>query len=135
VLDLQHGFNEVTLAALEHADRILVLATPEPTSLRDVLECRRIFHDVLRLAADRVTYVLNHPQPYASLKAGDFSAAIAAPWVEIAHGGDAPSTAALRGESLLSVRPNNVVARAAEHLAQRIGAEAREVAALSGRSV
>ena len=98
-----------------------------------MLECRRIFGDVLNLPADHVSYVLNHPQPYGGLPLSEFSAATDTPWSEIAHGGEAPSTAALRGESLLGTRPNNVVARAAAELADRIGAEGRERAALSGR--
>jgi pilus assembly protein CpaE len=133
VLDLPHGFNEVTLAGLELADRALVLATPEPVTLQDVVECQRIFGDVLQLRPERITYVLNHPSPHASLPISEFSAATASPWLEIPHGGDAPSTAALRGESLLSTRPNNGVARSAAQLADQLSAEAREIAALSGR--
>jgi CRP-like cAMP-binding protein len=135
VLDLPHGFNEVTLAGLELADRVLLMATPEQLTLQDVLECRRIFADVLHLPPDHVSYVLNHPQPYSGLAVSEFTAATATPWSEIAHGGEAPSTAALRGESLLGTRPNNVVARAAAELADRIGTLARERAALSGRPV
>jgi CRP-like cAMP-binding protein len=133
VLDLPHGFNEVTLAGLELADRVLLIATPEQQTLRDVLECRRIFSDVLLLPADHVSYVLNHPQPYSGLPLSEFIAATETAWSEIAYGGEAPSTAALRGESLLGTRPNNAVARAAAGLAERIGSEAREQAALSGR--
>jgi CRP-like cAMP-binding protein len=133
VLDLPHGFNEVTLAGLELADRLLLVATPEQVTLRDVQECRRIFGEVLRLSPDHITYVLNHPQPYAALKASDFAAATDAPWSEIPHGGEGPSTAALRGESLLGTRPNNAVARAAAHFAELVGTEAREAAALSAR--
>jgi CRP-like cAMP-binding protein len=134
VLDLPHGFNEVTLAGLEIADRVLLLATPEQATLQDILECRRIFKEVLGLSADRVGYVLNHPLPYSGLPISDFSAATAAPWGEIPHGGEAPSTAAVRGESLLGTRPNNAVARAAAQLGDQISTEARELAALSGRS-
>ncbi len=133
VLDLPHGFNEVTLAGLELADRILLVATPEQVTLQDVLECRRIFSDVLFVPPSHVSYVLNHPQPYSGLALSEFSAATETPWSEIAHGGEAPSTAALRGESLLGTRPNNAVARAAAELAERIAAEAREQTALSGR--
>jgi pilus assembly protein CpaE len=133
VLDLPHGFNEVTLAGLELADRVLLVATPEQVTLQDVLECQRIFADVLQLPAETVSYVLNHPQPYTGVPASDFSAATATPWSEIPHGGDAPATAALRGESLLGTRPGNAVARAAAELAERLGTEAREQAALSGR--
>jgi len=80
-----------------------------------------------------MTYVLNHPQPYAALKASDFAAATGASWSEIPHGGAGPSTAALRGESLLGTLPNNSVARAATQFAELVGREAREAAALSAR--
>ena len=83
VLDLPHGFNEVTLAGLELADRVLLVATPEQITLRDIVECRRIFGEVLDLAPSRMTYVLNHPQPYAALKASEFVAATDTPWSEI----------------------------------------------------
>jgi len=135
VLDLPHGFNEVTLAGLELADRVLLMATPEQITLHDVLECQRIFGEVLSLAPARMTCVLNHPQPYAALMASEFAAATGTPWSEIAHGGEGPSTAALRGESLLGTRPNNAVARAATHFAELVGREAREVAALSTGSL
>jgi CRP-like cAMP-binding protein len=133
VLDLPHGFNEVTLGGLELADRVLLVSTPERVTLQDVMECRRIFSDVLHLPSGLVTYVLNHPQAYAGLPASAFSAATGTPWEEIAHGGEAPSAAALRGESLLGTKPNNVVARAAAALARRLAAEAHEAAALTGR--
>jgi pilus assembly protein CpaE len=133
VLDLPHGFNEVTLAGLELADRVLLLATPEKTTLHDVLECQRIFGEVHLVPPHHVSYVLNHPQPYSGLKASEFAAATETPWSEIPHGGDAPSTAALRGESLLGTRPNNAVARAAAELAARIDTEAREQTAMTSR--
>jgi len=135
VLDLPHAFSEVTLAGLELADRVLLVATPEPAVLTDVLECRRIFDDVLRVPRERLSHVLNHPQPYATVPASEFAAATAAPWSEVPFGGEAPSTAALRGESLLTMRPNNPVARAISGIADRISREAREVATLAGRRV
>ena len=133
VLDLPHAFGDVTLVGLEMADRVLVVATPERTALADIQESRRIFADVLRLAPDRATYVLNHPQPYSGIGAAEFGTATGMGWTEIAHGGDAPSLAALRGESLRGTRPTNAVARAAANLADQITREAREVAALAGR--
>jgi CRP-like cAMP-binding protein len=134
VIDLPHPFNEVTLSGLELADRIVVLATPEPAILKDVVETRRIFGEVLMLPTDRVRYVLNHPQPYSGLAIGEFSAATTTPWLEIGHGGDTPATTALRGESLLDVRRNNPVARGVMSLADQIGKDAREMAALAGRA-
>jgi pilus assembly protein CpaE len=134
VLDLPHGFSEVTLAGLESADRILVLATPEAVTLRDVLECRRIFTDVLRLAPARLGYVLNHPAPYAAVAAAEFAAATGTHWAEVPCGGDGPTMAALRGEALVTTRPSNPVSKAAVSLAETLSRAAREIAALSGRS-
>ena len=133
VVDLPHSFNEVTLAALELADRVLLLATPEPIALQNVGDVRRIFSDVLRVPADRVTYLLNHTQPYAALSVSDFAATTGTPWTEINHGGDAPTISALRGESLLDTRPANPVSRAAASLADEISRQASELAAISGR--
>jgi Flp pilus assembly CpaE family ATPase len=135
VLDLPHAFNDVTLVGLDLSDRVLVVATPERATLADLRESRRIFADVLRLTPDRVSYLLNHPQPYSSSALSEFASATGTAWTEVAHGGEGPSQAALRGESLLSTRPNNAVARAVTSLADQITREARELAALSGRSV
>jgi CRP-like cAMP-binding protein len=133
VLDLPQGFSEVALAGLELADRILVVATPEAVTLRDVLECRRIFTEVLRLPAARLAYVLNHPAPYAAVAPADFAAATGTHWAEVPFGGDAPALAALHGEALVTTRPSNPVSKAALHLAETLATEARELATLSGR--
>jgi pilus assembly protein CpaE len=133
VLDLPHGFSDVALAGLELADRILVVATPEAVTLRDVLECRRIFTELLRLPAARIAYVLNHPAPYTAVAPADFAAATGTHWAEVPFGGDAPTMAALHGEALVTTRPSNPVSRAAVNLAETITREAREVATLSGR--
>jgi Flp pilus assembly CpaE family ATPase len=135
VLDLPHGFNEVALAGLELADRVLLVATPEEVTLQDVLETQRIFDDVLHLPHGRVSYVLNHPQPYAAVSVSQFATATGQPWAEIAYGGEAPSSAAVRGESLLGTHPHNAVVRAVVEFANLISTEALEAAALSGRPV
>ena len=86
------------------------------------------------LPVNRVAYILNHPQPYAGIGVAEFTAATQTLWSEIPHGGDVPAAASLRGESLLDTRRNNAVARAVDALAEKIGNEARELAALSGRA-
>lgn len=134
ILDLPHPFNEITLTGLELADRVQIVATPEATALHDVLETRRILTEVLTVTSNRLSYVLNRPHPYTGVTVSEFSAATASPWVEIGHGGDVPATASLRGESLLDSRGNNAVIRGVMRLADDISAQAREHAALSGRS-
>jgi CRP-like cAMP-binding protein len=134
ILDLPHNFNEVALTGLELADRVVIVGTPESATLKDVQETQRILTEVLRVPPHRLWYVLNHPQRYTGIGVSEFAAATASTWTEIGHGGDGPAVAALRGESLGDTRRNNVVVRGAVQLAERIGQEASEHAALSGRS-
>jgi CRP-like cAMP-binding protein len=134
ILDLPHAFNEITLTGLELADRVLVLSTPESTSVHDVLETRRILTEVVSVPISRLCFVLNRPQPYASVGISEFAAATATPWIEIGHGGDAPTAAALRGESLIDSRRTNPLVRGIVELAEQISTEAREHAALMGQS-
>ena len=134
VLDLPHNFNEVALTGLELSDRALIVGTPEAATLKDVQETRRILTEVLQVPPHRLCYLLNHPQPYSGIGISEFAAATGATWNEIAHGGDAPASAALRGESLVDTRRNNVVVRGVIQLAERIDQQASEQAALSGRS-
>ena len=134
VLDLPHGFNEVTLAGLELADRVLLLATPEQVTLQDIAGVPADLRRCAAPAAGSVTYVLNHPQPYAGVAVDEFATADQAAWTEIPYGGEAaasppraanrcwvPSrTTPWRGRSLRPRRPRR----------QRRPSEA---AALSGR--
>jgi CRP-like cAMP-binding protein len=133
VLDLPHTFNEVGLAGLELAERIVLVATPEPAILKDVVETRRIFGEVLMLDPQRVCYVLNRPQPYPGLSITEFAAATATTWSEIGHGGDAAAVAALHGQSLIDTRRNNAITRGVTALADQISQAAREASALAGR--
>jgi hypothetical protein len=65
----------------------------------------------------------------------EFTTATALTWFEVPHGGEGPTSAAVRGESLLGTRPNNPVSRAAAQLAEDISRRAHETAAIAGRSV
>lgn len=134
LLDLPHPFSDIALTGLELADRILVVATPEATSLRDTLETRRIVTDVLGVPASRICFVLNRPHPYDGLAIGDLAAATARTWIDIGHGGDGPAMAALRGEALVDAQQGNPVVRGVLTLADEISKEAHEHAALTGRS-
>lgn len=133
VLDLPHGFSEVALTGLELADRIIVVGTPELTTLRDIVETRRIYAELLALPEEKFHYILNHPFPYTGVPISDFAAATGVPWEEVAYGGDGPAQAALRGEALPRTRPGNPVSKMAVKLAELVSKEAREAAALAVR--
>src|SRR6266508_3096333 len=92
VVDCGSNFDEPTLAVLETADRVIVLCTPELTTLRDVRDCQRIFSQALRLDKTRLSYIYNHPLPVRGLTRSRFETALQQDMaVEIPHAGDSAS--------------------------------------------
>ena len=65
VVDAGSRFAETALAALEMADRVLVVSTPEPLAIDATCQSQRVIHDLLGVPHERITYVLNRPSPYA----------------------------------------------------------------------
>jgi pilus assembly protein CpaE len=114
-VDCGSGFDEPTIAALEMADRVIVLCTPELNTLRDVRECQRVFGEIIRLDVKRVAFVFNHNQPFAVLGREQFEAALEQTMTfELPHAGDAAYKAANRGEPLVLCNSNSAYSKAVE---------------------
>jgi Flp pilus assembly CpaE family ATPase len=125
VIDTASNFAEATIAALEASDKVLLLCTPELTTLRDVRECQRIFLDLIRLPKEKVLYVMNQIFPFKALTAEQFSQALEQELhQEIPYGGDVPSKAAIRGEAFAQSQPGSTVAKAIDRIAKVLEAEA-----------
>lgn len=134
VVDCSGTFNDPTLAALELADKVLVVCTPELNTLRDVRECQRIFGDVIHLDKSRLYYVLNNYQPFRVLARDQFEAALEQPInLEIPHAGEAAMKAALKGEPLVLGSRGSPFAQAIEHLADELTPEEHRPAKGKGR--
>ncbi len=58
VMDLQHDFSAITLAALDEADRILLLLSPELAAVRAASIALEVFND-LGYASEKITLMLN----------------------------------------------------------------------------
>jgi pilus assembly protein CpaE len=96
VVDCGSTLDKQTLAALAAADTVIVVCTPELTTLRDLRECRRIFGQGLPLDKTRLMYVLNHPSPAVGLSRVKFEAALEQPLVvDIPYAGEPAARAAL----------------------------------------
>ena len=114
-VDCGSGFDEPTIAALEIADRVIVVCTPELNTLRDIRECQRVFGEIIRLDMKRVSFVFNHNQPFAVLGREQFEAALEQPMVfELPHAGDAAYKAANRGEPLVMSNGNSAYSKAVD---------------------
>lgn len=134
VVDTSRGFSDANLAALELADLVLMVATPELAAIRDTRECQRIFFDLLGFRRDRFVQMLNHPLPYTGVPATQIEQALEVPIkYEIPFGGDAPSLAALDGMPLIARWPNNATSKAILALSVDVNRQAQELLALAGR--
>jgi CRP-like cAMP-binding protein len=115
-VDCGGNFDEPTLAALESADRIVVVCTPELNTLRDVRECQRLFGELLRLDLSRVSFVYNRNQPFAVLSRAQFESVIEQSMLELPHAGAEAYRAADRGVPLMLSHPASALSKATERV-------------------
>ncbi|MGE5618888.1 MAG: cyclic nucleotide-binding domain-containing protein [Sphingomonadaceae bacterium] len=135
VVDTESCFTDPVLAALESSDRILLLCSPEVSSLRDARECQRILNDVMHIPSDRSFYLLNRLFPYKTLTKEQIESTLQrALSAELPYGGDAPTKAALRGETLVETQPGSSLARAIRGLARDLAGGAPRADAASGQA-
>ena len=116
-VDCGSSFDEPTIAALEMADVVIVVCTPELNTLRDVRECQRVFGEIIRLEMKRVCFVFNHNQPFAVLGREQFEQALEQPMnFELPHAGDSAYKAANRGEPLVLAHAGSQYSKAVERM-------------------
>jgi pilus assembly protein CpaE len=119
IVDCGSSFDEPTIAALELADKVIVMCTPELNTLRDVRECQRVFGEIIRMDLKKVFYVFNHNQPFAVLGREQFEAAFEQPMMfELPHAGETAYKAAGRGEPLVLNHGGSAYSKAIEKLAR-----------------
>src|SRR5437660_555091 len=120
-VDCGSSFDEPTIAALELADRILVVCTPELNTLRDVRESVRIFGEIIHLDNKRVSFVFNHNQPFAVLAREQFESALEQPMTyELVHAGETAYKAANRGEPLVLCSSGSAYSKGIEKIVRAL---------------
>ena len=121
VVDCGSGFDEPTIAALELADKIVLLCAPDLNSLRDIRECQRVFGEIIHLESTKLCFVLNHPQPFSALSREQFETALEqAMLVELPHAGETAHKVAARGEPLVASAPGSAFTRGIEKLSASV---------------
>jgi CRP-like cAMP-binding protein len=127
IIDTSSNFSDTTLAALEAADRVVFVMTPELTTIRDLMECQRIFSDVVHLPPERFYYLLNQPYGFHALSKEEFEKGIdRSVDGELHFGGDVPVQSAARGQAFVSAQPNAGVSKTLDDLSRTLaGAPAR----------
>jgi pilus assembly protein CpaE len=117
IVDCGSSFGEPTLMALEAADKVILLCTPELTTLRDVRDCQRIFGQALRLDKNKMVYAFNHPLPSTGLTRQQFETALEQPMaLEIPHAGESAAKAAVSAGTAVRAVGRGPFAQAMDHL-------------------
>ena len=134
VIDAGSRFSEPCLAAMELADEVIVVTTPEAVSVNAARESRRVLEDLLGVPSSRIRFLLNHPQPYGKLTRAELANQLGNERiVEVPFGGEEVARSALDGFPLVMGRSGNTAARAIVALARELERAGREAVALSSR--
>ena len=132
VVDAGSRFSEPCLAAIEVADQVIVVTTPESSAARATQETQRVLRDLLAVPEDRVRFVQNQPSPYGKLSSSDLAELVGSQRVlEVPFGGEEVTRAGLNGFPLVMSRSGNPTSKAIVKLARDLEQSGRELLALS----
>src|ERR1700716_3724665 len=119
VVDAGSRFSESCLAALEVADEVMIISTPEPGVTHAIQESQRVLRDLLGVSSDRVRFIQNQPTPYGKLSGSELGALLGTQRVvEVPFGGEEVSKASLAGFPLVMSRSGNPTSRAIVSIAR-----------------
>lgn len=98
VVDLPVALNDVALTVLDHAQQVVLVLTPDLSSLHGAAEATHLIEQAVGIPDQLITMVLNNRAPKAATSRAAVAQAIGrTPDVEIRHDGNRPDRAALRG--------------------------------------
>lgn len=118
VFDLGVALTENVLTVLEHSQRIVLLATPELSTLKDITDLLNIFTNVLQIVPGQILIAMNNKSPKPVVGREDVERTLKQEIVvEFTYDGSKPDEAAVKGEILVLSDPKSTVSRGAEQLA------------------
>jgi len=124
VADLPHDFSEVTLQALDLADVILMLASPDMASIRAVTAALDTY-DKLDYPKDKIKFVLNAVFPQSNLSKEKLEAALGmTAFVTIPYTRDVLVEAINLGQPVVAHKPDLAISNLFEDMAFHVSKDA-----------
>jgi pilus assembly protein CpaE len=118
IVDLVAGYREATVEALEAADLVLVVITPDLAALKGVRALAGVLEQ-LGVSLDKLGLVVNHTTPMAGISVNDIKRAAALPILaSIPYGGNEFLDAFNGGTPIVQRRPQHAVSVAIRKLAE-----------------
>ena len=112
VVDMGVSMSEATLGVIERAGQVLLIVTPELTSIKDGKELIDIFHSVLNIPSGNIKVVLNHPRPGSMVTRAHVERSLGhAVDFELDHDGERCDHASVTGELLIVSAPTSSLAK------------------------
>lgn len=134
VFDLGVSLGENVLTVLEHSQRIILLATPELSTLKDISDLLNIFTSVLGIVPGRLLITMNSKIAKPVVGREDVERTLKQKIaVEIGYDGSKADEAAVKGEILVMTDPRSAIARGAEQLAAVVAGLKPETGGIRGR--
>lgn len=126
VADLPHDFSEPAIQALDAADIILMIATPDMASIRAVKAAMDTY-EKLGYAKEKVRFVLSAPFPHSSLTRDKIENALGMPaFATIPYTQDVLVDAINLGQPPVFHKPNETISALLEDLAFRLSKDAHK---------
>lgn len=121
IFDLGVALDDVTLAALEIADQLLLLATPELAAMHDTRQLLELLTRVLNVPEGRIHALLNHRSPDPAMNRADVEKVLRRDLLaELRYHGAEPEMASLGGKLQLKANRRSQYARAVSEVAARL---------------
>ncbi len=119
IFDLGVQLSDNVLSVLEHSQRIILLATPELSTLKDITDLLNIFTNVLQIVPGRLLITMNTKSAKPVVSREDVERTLKqAITAEIGYDGAKADEAAVKGDILVLTDPKSAIARGAEALAE-----------------
>jgi len=136
VVDMGVSMSETALGVIERAGQILLIVTPELTSMKDAKELLVIFQSVLNIPPGKIKVVLNRPRATTMVDRANVERSLGRQVdIELDHDGYRCDKASVTGELLMVGSPTSVLAKRLKALASslEVPAARRETHARAAR--
>ncbi len=121
VVDSAPGYSEVNVAALDFADEVLVICTPDVMTVRKIGQALRLFYEGFRYPLQKVKIVLNRAGSRTGVEVVDIVRTLSHDVAyQLASDGSWPVKAANQGRPLQLLQPESLLSRGLRDIARQL---------------
>lgn len=121
IIDTTPGFNDVNVSALDYADHILTIITPDVVTIRSIKQALDLFWKGFQYPVEKVRLIMNRGGSRTGIDAGDIGPVLnQKPYWELPSDGIWPVRAANQGRPLVTYQPDSLLSQSIKDLARAL---------------